>query len=184
MVGKLTVVFPHGDWGEERGNYLSDYRPYDLRKPLRLTVWPFQIRIPEKEKALKNAGFRIAVDGPYGLDYFTIGGKIKYIETLYSPQKRKYLHLLDLDHNRSYPYERLSGTTFSMEGKSVRSFAWIYGGKQGEKLKNFPRPVPPIPYEEEEESATKKSGRSRKLPEFIPAPPKPPGSRFGPPPIF
>jgi len=117
----LYVVFPQQEWGEDNGDYFSDYRHYDKESAAR-QVWTFQVKAKSK---LSDATLKLALQGPYKVYKKEDFG---YNEEEDSDSMIKNeLNLVDVDNNQTYPYAKLNTLTLNMEGKRVRTFRWVKG---------------------------------------------------------
>jgi hypothetical protein len=124
----LQVIFPQTTWEEDNGNYFSDYRHYNKRRPYKRTVWTFLVRNPRSVN-LANADLKIDLEGPYKVTFTKKNGEVEYKETL-SKDMRKLLNkltLIDVDNQREYSYNELKDANLGMDGLHTRTFRWIVG---------------------------------------------------------
>lgn len=124
----LQVIFPQTKWEEDNGNYFSDYRHYNKRKPYKRTVWTFLVRNPRSVN-LADADLKIDLKGPYKVTFTKENGSVQYKETL-SKDMTKLLNkltLIDVDNQREYSYEELKDANLGMDGVHTRTFRWVLG---------------------------------------------------------
>ena len=126
----LQVVFPQYNWGEESGDYWSDYRKYENGAETR-AVWTFQIK-NQKTIDLSNADIEIALKDAQNVDFVKEKGQVRYIETDVDSSKRDAFTLVDVDNQQTYSIDELENADLSMDGKHTRTFRWVRGSVQDE----------------------------------------------------
>jgi hypothetical protein len=91
----LTLVFPHGDWGEKAGTYTTDFHA-PSKNP---DTWAFEVRSddPNREIALRWIG------------------EAKWL---------KRSTLIDLDTGQAVAVKTGEAYRFTMNGSQSRAFAW------------------------------------------------------------
>lgn len=122
----LQIVFPQTTWGEDNGDYFSDYQSFteDSNKK---RVWTFQIK-NQKTVDLKDAPIKITLEGTYDITYLEENGHISYKESTKSNTQRAYaLTLIDVDNHRSYTQTELPSVDLNMDGMHIRTFRWVKG---------------------------------------------------------
>ena len=123
----LQVVFPHYNWGEDdSGDYWSDYRKYNNKRPNKRAVWTFQVK-NQQTVDLSNAEIQIKLDDARELNYAEENGNIKYTETGTNTEMKNKLTLVDVDNKQTYSVDELQYTNLNMDGKHTRTFRWIRG---------------------------------------------------------
>lgn len=122
----LQVVFPQTTWGEDNGDYFSNYQSFiEGESPKR--VWTFQIK-NQKTVDLKDASIKITLDGIYDVTYLEEDGRTRYKEsTALSPERTNMLTLVDVDNHTSYTPTELNTADLSMDGLHIRTFRWVKG---------------------------------------------------------
>ena len=122
----LQVVFPQTTWGDDNGDYFSDYQSFiEGESPKR--VWTFQIK-NQKTVDLKDASIRITLDGIYDVTYLEENGRIAYKEsTTVNTDRTNKLTLVDVDNHTTYTPAELKTADLSMDGLNVRTFRWVKG---------------------------------------------------------
>ena len=93
----LTVVFPHDDWGEQAGDYASDYRAYSLTPVV--DEWRFEVRSSEAD-----ATVTLRWEGPN--------------------ERLSESTLIDEETGESMAVNRDGSYSFTLTGTS-RSFRWV-----------------------------------------------------------
>jgi subtilisin family serine protease len=99
IAGYLTLVFPHGNWGENAGNYASDYRGYSPKEK-----WNFEIHVDEVGREVN-----LCWEGPEDVIKRSV--------------------LVDLDTKRRYHLKKqpeLEGCISLVMDATVRRFRWKY----------------------------------------------------------
>lgn len=122
----LQVVFPQTTWGEDNGDYFSNYQSFiEGESPKR--IWTFQIK-NQKTVDLKDASIKITLDGVYDVTYLEENGRTRYKEsTALNPDRTKMLTLVDVDNHTSYAPSELKTANLNMDGLHVRTFRWVKG---------------------------------------------------------
>ncbi len=133
----FQVVFPHYDWGDDSGDYFSDYRKWSKRAENKRAVWAFLVR-NQKTIDLSHAPIKIELDGLQNVDFVEKDGKVTYIETTLEAEKRSEFTLVDVDNHKTYSYDELENADLNMDGLHKRSFRWV----RGEVRKKDFRPIP------------------------------------------
>jgi hypothetical protein len=125
----FQVIFPQTKWAEEdNGNYFSDYRHYNKKKPYKRTVWTFLVRNP-KSVDLVDADLNIDLQGPYKVTFTKQNGSVHYKETLSKDMTKlmNKLTLIDVDNQREYSYDEIKEANLGMDGLHTRTFRWVVG---------------------------------------------------------
>jgi len=133
----LQVVFPHLNWGEDSGDYYSNYYKYKKRSAGKRAVWTFQVK-NQHTVDLSNAAIRIELEGAQNVDYVKKDKKVTYIETTLDPSKRDDLTLVDVDNHKTYSVDELEYANLSMDGKHARTFRWVRGKVKKRDFKALP----------------------------------------------
>jgi hypothetical protein len=120
----LQVLFVQTKWGEDNGNYFSDYRRFKKHRHYRRSVWTFAVRNP-RHVDLSQADLKIEVQGPYKV-YRDTNGYREVLDPGYLHLTDR-LHLVDVDNHRVYDYDELKNAQLSMDGKHTRTFRWVIG---------------------------------------------------------
>ncbi len=122
----LQVVFPQTTWGEDNGDYFSNYQSF-IEGESSKRVWTFQIK-NQKTVDLKEASIKITLDGIYDVTYLEENGHSRYKEsTALNPERTNMLTLVDVDNHTSYAPSELKTADLSMDGLHVRTFRWVKG---------------------------------------------------------
>lgn len=120
----MYTVFVKDAWGEDNGDYFSDYRHYIKEEGITRRVWTFQIKTTESN--LNDASFKISLKGPY--DVFKKTDSVGYEEKQNSQSTLKNnLTLVDVDNDQQYSTSEIETLQFNMEGSKVRTFRWVMG---------------------------------------------------------
>ena len=124
----LQILFTPQDWGEDNGNYFSNYKHYNARKPYKRRVWEFKVRNPRSVN-LANADLKIELKAPLKVMFRKEGGNVIYKEYPFENSQRllSKLHLVDIDNQTTYSYDELKDLTLGMDGKHTRAFRWVLG---------------------------------------------------------
>ncbi len=123
----LQVVFPQTTWGEDNGDYFSNYQSFIEGESLK-RVWTFQIK-NQKTVDLKDAAIKITLDGVYDVTYLEENGRTRYKEsTALNLERTNMLTLIDVDNHTSYTPTELKTADLGMDGLHVRTFRWVKGG--------------------------------------------------------
>ena len=133
----FQVVFPHLNWGEDSGDYLSNYYKYTKRRKNKRAVWTFQVK-NQHGVDLSNAALRIELEGAQNVEYVKENGQVRYIATTLDPEKRERLTLVDVDNHKTYSVDELEDADLSMDGKHVRTFRWVMGRVKKRDFKPLP----------------------------------------------
>ena len=122
----LQVVFPQTTWGEDNGDYFSNYQSFiEGESPKK--VWTFQIK-NQKTVDLKDASIKITLDGIYDVTYLEEDGRNRYKESAVSnPERTNMLTLVDVDNHTSYTPTELKTANLRMDGLHTRTFRWVRG---------------------------------------------------------
>lgn len=119
----LQIVFPQTEWGEDNGDYFSNYRSLESTN----LNWLFQIK-NQKTVNLSNADIEIILDGTYDLTYTREDGRIVYEEAKNpNPVKAAKLTLIDVDNHTSYTTLQLKTANLKMNDRHTRTFRWVLG---------------------------------------------------------
>lgn len=122
----LSVLFIQNEWGEDNGNYFSDYRAYSSNDNRQ--VWTIQVKNNTGAANLTNAPLTLTLEGAYSIYEEDDEGRIKYKEELLIDQSKKQMMVLvDVDHQREYTYEELQSAELDMDGLEIRTFRWVLG---------------------------------------------------------
>ena len=122
----LSVHFVQEAWGEDNGDYFSDYRAYSGKEERE--VWTIQVRNNTASADLTNAPLKLTLEGPYTIYKEEDEGRIRYIEELSTdPGMKQRMTLIDLDHQKEYSYDALQNMRLAMDGLEVRTFRWVLG---------------------------------------------------------
>jgi hypothetical protein len=134
----LQILFTPQDWGEDNGNYFSNYKHYNARKPYKRRVWEFKVR-NARSVNLAEAELKIELKGPYGVLYSKKDGNIEYKEVSYKNPENllSRLTLVDVDNHTTYRYDELFNADLSMDGKHTRLFRWVLGKVKQEDYETF-----------------------------------------------
>jgi hypothetical protein len=132
----LQVLFTPTEWGEDNGNYFSNYKHYDESHPNERNVWKFQVRNP-KSVNLADADLKLDLVGPYAITSTKQNGSVQYKETLSRDMTAllNNLTLVDVDNQREYGYDELKNANLGMDGVHTRSFRWVVGPVTQEDFK-------------------------------------------------
>jgi hypothetical protein len=134
----FQIVFPHLNWGDDSGDYYSNYYKYKKRRKGKRAVWTFQIK-NQNTVDLSNASIRIELEGAQNVDYVKSNdGKISYVETDMSEEKKNDLTLVDVDNHKTYSVDELEYANLSMDGKHARTFRWVRGNVKKRDFKPLP----------------------------------------------
>jgi len=118
----LTIVFPHPEWGENAGNYTSDYHHPDAYNA---DEWLFEVRT-----SAVNSDITLRWEGLYVLSNEWKQKKPKKREQLVVDSMVERMWLEDVDTGErinAVVDNTLQTYTFNMNGKSVKSFRWGLG---------------------------------------------------------
>jgi hypothetical protein len=122
----LQVVFPQTEWGDDNGDYFSNYLNYD-EYSVEKRVWTFQIK-NQHTVDLSNAPVTIDLEGVYDVKYKDENGKVEYKESTDVNQTLlDTLHLVDVDNQAEYTLDELKTAILSMDGLHTRTFRWVMG---------------------------------------------------------
>ena len=122
----LQVVFPQTEWGDDNGDYFSNYLNYD-EYSVEKRVWTFQIK-NQHTVDLSNAPVTIDLEGVYDVKYKDENGKVEYKESTDVNQTLlDTLHLVDVDNQAEYTLDELKTATLTMDGLHTRTFRWVMG---------------------------------------------------------
>jgi hypothetical protein len=122
----LQVVFPQTDWGDDNGDYFSDYKKYDEESNEK-RVWTFQIK-NQHTINLASAPISIKLDGTYDVTYKEENGKVEFkTSKTVNTAKQDTLNLVDVDNSTSYTLEELRAANLNMDGLHTRTFRWVAG---------------------------------------------------------
>ena len=134
----LQILFTPQDWGEDDGNYFSNYKHYNAKKPYKRRVWEFKVR-NARSVNLAEAELKIELKGPYGVLYSKKDGNIEYKEVSYKNPENllSRLTLVDVDNHTTYRYDELFNADLSMDSKHTRLFRWVLGKVKQEDYETF-----------------------------------------------
>ena len=123
----LQVVFPQTEWGDDNGDYFSNYLNYD-EYSVEKRVWTFQIK-NQHTVDLSNAPITINLEGVYDVKYKEEeNGKVEYKESKDVNQTLiGTLHLVDVDNQAEYTIDELNTASLTMNGLHTRTFRWVMG---------------------------------------------------------
>lgn len=133
----LTIVFPHDDW-EAGKNYASDYHGLS---DVDHDEWAFVVR-----SSAAHAEVKMSWDGIFLLDVVTDENRSYYDQK--QSRDHEYLdmmYLVDVDNNAShkvYQEGRMQSYSFSMAGKTERSFKWVLDFAGNYDLPEAAEPLP------------------------------------------
>ena len=119
----FQVVFPQTEWGEDNGDYFSNYKSFteDLSEK---QVWTFQL----KAAGSSNFPITITLDGLYDVTYLEDDERVLYKDKKSNDTSRlDALHLVDVDNGKSYTYAQLKTLDLYMDNLSTRTFRWVLG---------------------------------------------------------
>jgi len=127
-LGIIYVLFTPTNWGEESGDYFSDYRHYNRHRLMRRQVWTFQVK-NQYGVDLSGADLKIGLEGPVRVLSTGDRKHLRYRETAYPHPERllSRLTLVDVDNGTTYTVDELPYADLSMEGKHTRTFRWVLG---------------------------------------------------------
>ncbi|MCW8925178.1 MAG: FG-GAP repeat protein, partial [Xanthomonadales bacterium] len=133
----LSLVFPHQDWGDNAGNYTSDYH---MANTGAADEWVFEIH---SDDAYRNVD--LYWDGLYLLDgiWSQDTGKKTWSQSKQMDESKLYdrMVLEDLDLGVEIPAVEdgvANHYSFSMNGQNVRSFRWVMESEKGKKPRTKP----------------------------------------------
>lgn len=135
----FQVVFPHYNWGEESGDYLSNYYKWTKHGKNKRAVWTFQVK-NQSGADLSNAELRIVLEGAQNVRFTKKNGIVKYSEAQLNPAKKNRLTLVDVDNHQTYSVDELEYANLSMDGKHTRTFRWVMGRVKKRDFKPLPQP--------------------------------------------
>ncbi len=135
----FQVVFPHYNWGDDSGDYYTDYRKWNKKKDGKRAVWTFQVK-NQHSVHLENAPITIELEGLQNVDYTKEDGRIVYHETNLDLEKRNDFTLVDVDNNKTYSIDELENANLTMDGTHKRSFRWVRGEVRKKDFKPVPEP--------------------------------------------
>lgn len=136
----FQVVFPQYNWGDDSGDYFSDYRKWKEKRTDKRVVYTFQVK-NQKTVDLSNASLRLFVDPPQNVNFIKeSNGHIKYIETDKEPEKLDDFTLVDVDNQKTYSMDELENTNLSMDGNHTRTFRMVRGNVRKKDFKPVLRP--------------------------------------------
>ena len=122
----LSVVFVQTEWGEDSGDYFSDYRTYTGNENRQ--VWTIQVKNNTDKANLTHAALELTLDGPYTVYEEEQEGRTKYKEVLSKDTSKKdNIILVDVDNHKEYSYNELQNAQLSMDGLKTRTFRWVLG---------------------------------------------------------
>jgi len=122
----LQVVFPHYNWGDDSGDYFTDYRKWNKKRAGKRAVWTFLVR-NQKGTDLSNAPIEIELDDAIKVNYAKENGSIRYIETGTDTTMKEKFTLVDVDNHKTYSVDELENANLTMDGKHTRTFRWVRG---------------------------------------------------------
>lgn len=122
----LHIVFPRTEWEEDNGDYVSDY--HGIKNEAEKRVWTFQVKNQSSDIDLSNAPLKIALDGPYDVEFKNEKGYISFNERPSKDMSKKTsITLVDVDNQTAYSYAELTTANLSMDGLKTRTFKWVLG---------------------------------------------------------
>jgi len=122
----LQVVFPHYNWGDESGDYFTDYHKWKKGRADKRSVWTFLVR-NQIRVDLSNAPIRIELDDAIKVNYVKENGSVRYIETGTDKRMKEKFTLVDVDNHQTYSVDELENANLTMDGKHTRTFRWVRG---------------------------------------------------------
>ena len=135
----LQVVFPHYNWGDDSGDYFSDYKRWNKKRENKRAVWTFLVR-NQHTVNLANAPISIELEGAQNVDFVKKNGKVTYIETTMDTEKKNLFTLVDVDNGKTYSYNELATANLNMDGSHKRTFRWVLGKVRKKDFKPLPDP--------------------------------------------
>lgn len=127
----LTIVFPHPEWGEDAGDYTSDYHHPDAYKA---DEWIFEVR-----SSAVNSDVKLYWEGLNVLSTTFDGQTLKRKEELVINTLLQRMWLEDIttgERIEAVIDNTLQSYTFNMQGSDVRVFRWGLG--EYTKIKKVP----------------------------------------------
>jgi len=121
----FQIVFPQTEWGDDNGDYFSNYQNYEVDTK---KVWTFQL------KAAGTSSFPITIDldNIYDVTYIEVNNRVEYKESQDNNQTiLDALHLVDVDKQTEYTIGELKTANLTMDGKAIRTFRWVLGAVDG-----------------------------------------------------
>ncbi len=118
----LTIVFPHPEWGEDAGDYTSDYHHPDAYNA---DEWTFEVR-----SSAVNSDVKLYWEGLYVLSTSSDGKKLKKKEELVINTLLQRMWLEDAATGKRIEAvvdNNMQSYTFNMNGSNVRTFRWGIG---------------------------------------------------------
>ncbi len=123
----FQVVFPQTGWGDDSGDYFSNYQNYTEGSNDK-KVWTFQL------KAALASSFPVTInlDGLFDIKYKDENGKVEYKESKeVNKTLLNALHLVDVDNAAEYTVAELATANLTMAGPDgelkTRTFRWVLG---------------------------------------------------------
>jgi len=135
----FQIVFPHYNWGEDSGDYLSNYYKWTKRRKNKRAVWTFQVK-NQHGADLSNAALRIELEGAQNVRFTKKNGVVQYTDAKLNPAKKNRLTLVDVDNHETYSVDELEYANLSMDGKHTRTFRWVMGSVKKRDFKPLPQP--------------------------------------------
>ncbi|MCK5855792.1 MAG: hypothetical protein KAG56_11270 [Sulfurovaceae bacterium] len=130
----LQVVFPKTKWGEDNGDYFSDYYRWTREKSGKRAVWTFQIK-NQHTVDLSHADIRIKLKGQQNITFTRKDGVVKYAEAKLKWGKREAYNLVDVDNAKVYEFSQVRNAHLNMDGLHTRTFRWVRGDVKAADLK-------------------------------------------------
>ena len=135
----FQVVFPHLNWGEESGDYYSNYYKWKRNRVNKRAVWTFQVK-NQSGADLSNASLRIELEGAQNVAFVKKDDVVTYIETKLKPEKKENFTLVDVDNHETYSVDELEYANLGMDGKHTRTFRWVMGSVKKRDFNPLPQP--------------------------------------------
>lgn len=133
----LQIVFPQTEWGDDNGDYFTNYQNYDENNNAK-RVWTFQIK-NQQWPDLSNAPITIKLDGTYDVSYLEENGRISYKEKKATDStKLDAITLVDVDNDATYSYTELQTANLNMDDLHTRTFRWVLGTVEDEDYAPLP----------------------------------------------
>ena len=133
----FQVVFPHLNWGDDSGDYYSNYYKWKKNQVNKRAVWTFQVK-NQSGADLSNASLRIDLEGAQNVDYVKKNKVVTFIETTLDTEKKENFTLVDVDNHETYDVDELEYANLSMDGKHTRTFRWVMGSVKKRDFKALP----------------------------------------------
>lgn len=127
----FQVVFPHLDWGQDSGDYWSDYRAYRPSARYQRLVYTFQVK-NQNTVDLSNASLQLFVEEAQPVKFIRERGQIQYRESGSGSSSNdistsNHFTLVDVDNHRTYSLDELEAASLTMDGLHARTFRMVRG---------------------------------------------------------